>query len=186
VYDLLIALKPLKSRPNQQLNMTRFGACYNLSSEQTKTLIDLVLQFQSFFFDGSERFFIQSRWKNGALYLSLVSENEFKKQSNDKEIYLSSRHANTLLDLTYVYQCVKIGKGFDSNLVKSDLCQKAKKLYAHHPYLITQKGNGILYPTSLGIQLGEQLRIYSKLNRKVTIIDIDDYVIHVGDEKTNG
>ena len=186
VHDLISALRPLKSRPDRQLNMAKFGTCYNLSNEQTQSLIDLVLQVQSFFLDDSERFHIQAHWKNGTTYLSVVNERRPDNNNRVKKVTLSSNHAKILLDLTFIYQHIKNGRGFNSKLVNSELCQKAKELYMQHPYLVAQNGNGILHPTLLGVQLGAQLRIYKKLNRNVTIISIDDYKIQVGDENSDG
>lgn len=187
VHDLISALKPLKTHPNRQLNLARFGARYNLSNEILMALLDLVLQFQKLVLDDLEGFRIQPRWKNGNTYLNLVPRTKKNIYLNEiKEINLSSKDAKILLDLTYVYQYVKIGKGFDPKLVQSDLCQKCKYLHKTHPYLVEKNGNGLLYPTSLAVQLGAELRIYNKLNRKIDLLGIKDYVIHIGGDHNNG
>ena len=187
VHDLISALKPLKTHPNRQLNLVRFGARYNLSNEMITALLDLVLQLQSLVFNDLEDFHIQPQWVNGTTYLSLVSRNTRNYNRNEvKHVNISFKDAEILLDLTYVYQHVKIGKGFDPKLVQSDLCQKSKHLHKTHPYLVEKNGNGLLYPTSLAIQLGAELRIYSKLNRRINLFNIEDYIIHIGGERDNG
>ena len=182
-YDLILALKPLKTKPNCQLNVAKFGACYKLSNEQLKVLVDLVLQFQTLFQDVFKGNRLQSEWKNGITFLSLVPWiHKYSKRPKLKQINLSSKHANNLLDLTYVYQHVKIGKGFDTKLVQSGICQKAMEVYRAHPYLMEKNGNGLLYPSSLAIKIGAELRIYAKLNRTILTLNIDNYIIHIGDE----
>jgi hypothetical protein len=183
VYDLISALKPLKSRPNCQLNIASFGTCYKLSNEQILALVDLVLQFQSLFQNYFKGYHIESEWRNGTTFLSLVPST--KKDNNCpkfRHVSLSLKEARNLLDLIYVYQHVKIGKGFDPKLVQSELCQNAKKLYLTHPYLMEKNRNGLLYPTSLAIKIGAELRIYAKLNRTITTLTIDNHFIHIGDE----
>jgi hypothetical protein len=183
VYDLISALKPLKIKPNCKLNMANFGTCYKLSNEQLNVLVDLVLQFQSLFRDDLKGYHVQSEWRNGTSYLSLVPS--IKKDNNCpkfRQLYLSSKEARILLDLTYVYQHVKIGKGFDPKLTQSEICQKAKELHKTHPYLMEKNGNSLLYPTSLAIKIGAELRIYAKLNRTITSLTIENQFIHIGDE----
>ena len=183
VHDLISTLKPLKNKPNFQLNVANFGACYKLSNEQIGVLVDLVLQFQSLILDDFKGYRIQSEWRNGMTYLSLVPLIHKNKCSPKlKQINLSSKQARNLLDLTYMYQHVKIGKGFDPKLVQSDLCQKAKELHKTHPYLMEKNGNSLLYPTSLAIKIGAKLRIYVKLNRIMNTLTIDNHHIHIGDE----
>jgi hypothetical protein len=183
VHDLISALKPLKTKPNCQLNVANFGTCYKLSNEQLTTLVDLVLQFQTLFqvdFKGNQ---LQLEWRNGTTYLSLVPMiNKSNKSLKLKQINLSSLQARNLVDLTYTYQHVKIGKGFDPKLIRSDLCQKAKELHKIHPYLMEKNGKGLLYPTSLAIKIGTELRIYAKLNRTIITLNVDSYIIHIGDE----
>lgn len=187
VHDLISALKPLKTHPNRQLNIARFGARYNLSNEILTALLDLVLQFQTLILDDLEGFRIQPQWKNGMAYLNLIPLTTKNHKQNDfKTINLSLKEANIILDLTYVYQHVKIGKGFDPKLIHSDLCQKSKFLHKNHPYLMEKNGNGLLYPTPLAIQLGTKLRIYNKLNRRINLLRIEDYIIHIGGEQDNG
>jgi hypothetical protein len=183
VHDLISALKLLKNKPNCQLNVANFGACYKLSNEQITALVDLVLQFQSLFQDDFKGYQLWSEWRNGTNYLNLVpSTKKGEKYPELRHLYLSSKEARTLSDLTYVYQHVKIGKGFDPKLVQSELCQNAKKLYKTHPFLIEKNGNDLLYPTSMAIKIGAELRIYTKLNRTINTLIIDNQFIHIGDE----
>jgi hypothetical protein len=181
VHDLISALKPLKQKPNCQLNMANFGTCYKLSNEQLTALVDLVLQVQTLFLDDFQGYRIQSEWRNGTTYLNLapLEKDHF---FNPKHIKLSSIQAKNLLDLTYVYQHVKIGKGFDPKLVQSELCQKAKELHETLPYLMEKNGNSLLYPTQLAIKIGSELRIYAKLNRTMNTLTVDDYLIQFGDD----
>ncbi len=183
VRDLILALKPLKQKPKCQLNMASFGACYKLSNEQLTALVDLVLQFQSLFQDDFKGYRLWLERRNGTNYLNLVPSSEKDENSPKlRHVYLSSKEARTLLDLTYVYQHIKIGKGFDPKLIHSELCQNAKKLHSRHPYLMEKNRNSLLYPTSLAIKIGAELRIYAKLNRTITTLKIDKQFIHIGDE----
>jgi hypothetical protein len=184
VHDLISALKPLKNKPNCQLNVANFGACYKLSNEQSTALVDLVLHFQTLFHDEFKGYHLQSEWRKGNTYLRLVPSIK-KDISNPKlrDVYISSTEAKILIDLTYIYQHVKIGRGFDPKLVQSEVCQNAKKLYSTHPYLMEKNGNGLLYPTSLAIKIGAELRIYTKLNRTLTTLTIDNNLINIGDEE---
>jgi hypothetical protein len=188
VHDLISALKPLKTKPNCQLNVASFGACYKLSTEQSMALVDLVLQFQSLFLDDFQGYRIQSEWRNGTTYLNLrpIVKKDNPNCSQLKQVTLSSKQARNLLDLTYVFNHVKIGKGFDPKLVQSNLCQKAKELHETHPYLMERNGNNLLYPSSLVIKIGAELRIYAKLNRTIKKLTIDNHLIHIGDEIHNG
>jgi hypothetical protein len=183
VHDLISALKPLKANPNCQLNVANFGACYKLSNEQLTVLVDLVLQFQTLFQDDFKGNRLQSKWRNGTMFLSLVPRiHKNSKRPKLRQINLSSKQANNLLDLTYMYQHVEIGKGFDPKLVQSQICKKAKEVYRAHPYLMEKNGNGLIYPSLLAIKIGEELRIYAKLNRTIITLNIDNYIIHIGDE----
>jgi hypothetical protein len=183
VHDLISALKPLKAKPNSQLNVANFGAFYKLSNEQLTALVDLVLQFQTLFQDDFKGNRLQSEWRNGTTYLSLAPLiNKSNCSPKIKQINLSSEQASNLLDLTYVYQHVKIGKGFDPKLAQSEICQKAKGLHKTHPYLMEKNGNFLLYPTPLALKIGAELRIYTKLNRTINTLNVADHIIYIGDE----
>jgi len=82
-------------------------------------------------------------------------------------------------DIIYVFKFVKRGKGFDIYQNGSELLVNLKQLKVEHPYLFESKGNGIIYPSELGLNLGELIISYNKSNREIKKLTVDNFTFIV-------
>jgi hypothetical protein len=78
-------------------------------------------------------------------------------------------------DIVYTFKFVKRGKGFDIAKNCSALISNLKKVKSEHPYLFESHGNGAIYPSKLGLKLGELIISYNKSNKDIKTIEIDNY-----------
>ena len=76
-----------------------------------------------------------------------------------------------------MFKFVNRGKGFDISEGETELLDNLKELKDTHPYLF--EGNGITYPTKLGLQLGDLIISYNKCNRHIKNLTIDNYTFTV-------
>ncbi|MHA2220103.1 MAG: hypothetical protein ACXACY_29815, partial [Candidatus Hodarchaeales archaeon] len=95
------------------------------------------------------------------------------------KIRITPKHLNLLSDAIYMFKYVERGKGFDIKTNGSELLSSLKHLLEYHPYLFFANENGLIYPSELGLKLGELILSYKKGNKKVDIVELNEYTIIV-------
>ena len=66
------------------------------------------------------------------------------------------------------------------NSPDSGLLKNLKIMNETHPYLFYQNSDGLIYPTELGLQLGNLIQSYNKSNKKIKNLVIENTTIVFG------
>ena len=133
--------------------------------------------FNSVFID----YYLFKKWKNNKTYLVLKLKSEVKNPiSNEpKIIELEQERVKVLNDVIYYFQHIKIGQGFDIKHNTSELSRKVSDLKRAHPYFFEYRGNGLVYPSKLGIETGKLISFYSKSKKAIKKIEVEEYIIQL-------
>ena len=177
---IIDALNLFPYKQDSLFNVSRLTSMLQLSEEEMDQILKILFKLQDQFSNHFKGYELQKIWKNGTIYLTLISkEQNINDKSYQKEISLSPDHSNLLNDIIYYFEHIKIGKGFDPRVNGTELSKKVKELNNVHPYLFESRGNSLLYPTKLAIEIGKMLYSYNKNNRDVAKIHLDEYLITI-------
>ncbi|MFX0058446.1 MAG: hypothetical protein ACFE85_10950 [Candidatus Hodarchaeota archaeon] len=177
---IINALDQFPEKHNSLFNVSKLALMLQLSKEQIDQILKIIFKLQTQLTTIFKEYRIQKVWKNGIIYLTLIPKERFKNNSRFlKEISFTTLHSNLLNDIIYYFEHVKIGKGFNVHKNGTELSQKVKELNNAHPYLFESRGNGLIYPSKLAIEIGRQFHSYNKSNREISQLQIEDYNIIV-------
>ncbi|MFX0005443.1 MAG: hypothetical protein ACFFA7_06230 [Promethearchaeota archaeon] len=168
-------LAKFENHYDRKFNFTKLIKLLNIPLSQTDGIIYLLLNFQEKFENVFNEYRIKKYLANNHVYLKTERKNEYEKIDAPQVVQISSAHIELLNDITYIFKHVKRGNGFDIIKNGSELLAKVKKLRDTHPYLFETKGNGVVYPSELGLKLGEIIISYSKSNKKIQTIDVGNH-----------
>jgi len=174
-------LAQFQDHPSANFNFSKLVKQLKLSPKEGEELLDLLFCFQQLFFAKLNGFMLCKKKRNTTLYLKLIEKSKIHDNDNLElhEIDLDNAQSNLLSDIIYYFQHVKIGKGFDIAHNGSELIQKVKKLNILHPYFFEHRGNGLVYPTKLALDLGVQILSYKRANKSITELTLDKYIIKI-------
>ena len=176
LYKILDILKQFNEHPNSNFNFSKLEDVLDLLPKEGEELLNLIFQFQELFNSKLNGYVLYKKRKNTNLYLALKAKSQIKDGDNleANEINLTKAESNFLSDIIYYFQHIKIGKGFDVSYNNSELIQKVKSLKGTHPYFFEHRGNGLIYPTKLAVDLGVQILAYQRGNKPITELYIND------------
>lgn len=160
---------------DRNFNFSKLVKLLRIPQSQTDDIIHLLLNFQEKFENVFTKYKIRRYLMNNQAYL--IAEKKVKSEVIDAPliIEISSSHIELLNDIIYIFKHIKRGNGFDIVKNGSELLAKVKKLRDTHPYLFETKGNGIVYPSELGLKLGELIISYNKSNKKIQTVNIGNH-----------
>ncbi|MFX0021519.1 MAG: hypothetical protein ACFE9S_04285 [Candidatus Hermodarchaeota archaeon] len=168
---------------DRKFNFSKLVKLLKIPQSQTDDIIYLLLNFQEKF----EKVFIKYRLRkylaNNQVYLVTERKYEHEKIEAPAMIQISSSHIELLNDIIYVFKHVKRGNGFDILKNGSELLTKVRELRETHPYLFETKSNGVVYPSELGLKLGEIIIAYNKSNKKIQSINIGNHKFMVNKDR---
>ncbi len=177
--NLILNLKKFDKDSNKSFNFSKLAVQWDISSEETESIMELILQFQDLFLNSFKGYQLEKRWMNGKNYLTIWPRNEQVWHGERKEVWISQEIANDLSDMVLYFQGVKIGKGFDIQIANSQLTKKIVRLYKNYPYFFNSGENFLLYPSPLAIRLGTEIAMFKKTNRDPSHVNIDGYQIYI-------
>jgi len=174
-------LEKFQKQDNCLLNLNKLFDYWEISSEEIEPFIQILMSLQSFFGSESSAIKLYSTWKNGQIYLRLLSPSKHNSIAleDHKEIELTTEECHLLNDIVHFFEHINIGKEFNSKATNSEFLRKIKKLKNAHPYFFESRGNGAFYPTKIASQLGKTIRVYKKGNRSIQDIKLEGYQIRV-------
>ena len=178
--QIIDILGQFENNYNKKFNFTKMAKCLRVPNSKTDEIIDLLLNFQNLFESVFKNYHIKKTRLKNQIYLTLEKKAEDVINTNTKEpktVVISSEHLKLFNDIIYVFKFVNRGKGFDISKGETELLDNLKVLKDTHPYLF--EGNGITYPTKLGLQLGDLIISYNKCNRHIKNLTIDNYTFTV-------
>ena len=179
--QVLLALEKFQVRKNYLFSLDKLAEYLKLSASELEDILKLIFRFQKLFRSDFEGYFLCKKWKNNKTYLILKSKSEVKDISvlEPKEIEIARDQVKLLSDITYFFQRVKIGKGFDLKRNGTELSRKVKDLKKSHPYFFESKGNGLVYPSELAVDAGNLILSYDRSKRSFSRLKIGDYTIKI-------
>ena len=176
LHKILDILKQFNEHPNSNFNFSKLEDVLGLLPKEGEELLNLIFQFQELFHSKLNEYVLYKKRKNTNLYLALKAKSQIKDGDNleANEINLTKAESNLLSDIIYYFQHIKIGRGFDVSYNNSDLIQKVRSLKGAHPYFFEHRGNGLIYPTKLAVDLGIQILSYQRGNKPITELNVND------------
>jgi hypothetical protein len=126
-------------------------------------------------------YFLFKKWKNNKTFLVLKLKTDVKNCiiNEPKQIEIDQEQVKLLNDIIYYFQHVKIGGGFNIKQNRSELSRKVRNLKQSHPYFFEYRGNGLIYPSKLGIETGKLISFYNKSKKLFTKLELEEYLIHI-------
>ena len=177
--QILTALEKFQVRKNSLFSLDKLAEYLKLSENELDAFLEVIFRFQKLFNYVFEGYVLCKKWKNDQTYLVLKPKSEVKDGSvlELKEIEIERDQVKLLSDIVYFFQRVKIGKGFDLKRNGTELSRKVKELKKAHPYFFESKGNGLVYPSKLAVDVGNLILSYDRSNRSFSRLKIGDYAI---------
>lgn len=187
--QIINALDGFRKDYTKKFNFSKLMDFLNLPKSEIDDIIYLILNYQEKFNSVFKNYLIKKKVIDGKIYL--IAEEKSKLHLIPKKpsysvpttIKIKKYHAHILSDIIYVFKYIKRGKGFTANSNCNDLINSLKDLKKIHPYFFEIYENGLIYPSKLGIKLGELVLSYNKSNKEFTSIKIDNYKIMVISDK---
>lgn len=178
---IVSALEQFHTRKNNLFSLDKLATYLNLSERELEEVLELLFRFQTLFSSTFEGFILVRKWKNEKAYLVLKSRSELKNIGviEPKEIEIDKEQAELLNDLSYYFQHVKIGQGFNVKSNGTGLSQKVKQLSRSHPHFFEHRGNGLIYPSKLAVEAGNLIRSYNQSKKTVSKLEIENYLIQI-------
>jgi len=177
---VLLALEKFQTRKNSLFSLDKLAEYLKLSASELEEVLELIFRFQRLFSSTFEGCVLCQKWKNGKSFLVLKAKSEVKSEFKDletKEIEIARDQVKLLSDIAFYFQRVKIGKGFDLKRNGTELSRKVKKLKKSHPYFFESKGNGLVYPSKLAVEVGNLITSYDRSKRSFSRLKIGDYTV---------
>lgn len=177
------ALGEFKHRYDKKFNVSELSKYLRIPKADINDLVSLILNFQEKYETVFNNYRLKKKNINNKVYLiaERISEKQLdpaeKIPTIPNEINLKRDHAKLLSDIIYIFQHVKRGKAFDLNCSDSNLLKNLKIMKDTHPYLFFYNGNGLIYPSELGLQLGNLIHSYNKSNKKIKNLVIENTTI---------
>ncbi len=180
--QLLDALEGFKDNYTKRFNFGRLMEHLKVPKAEIDDLIYLLLTFQETFNDVFKDYLLKKKIENGNLYLIAK-----KKKNTVMHIPAIITIRRSILpvfsDLINLFKYVKRGKGFDLEANGTNLLRKIKAIQKEYPYLLKVRENGLIYPSELGLKLGEVILSYNKSNKEFVDLLIDNHTFKVIDDQ---
>ena len=174
--QILYILEDFEDDYEKILNFTKLGKFLNIPDAYITDLASLILKTENIFKNVFKGHHLKKRKRNNILYL--IAEKKIPS-----EIIFTSAQINLFSDLIYTFRYLKRGKGFKVSQNGTELLSNFNSLKFEHPYLFEKKDNGLIYPTSFGMDLGDLIISYNKGNKKINELTMDNYRIFVRDDE---
>ena len=179
--QILDILKDFEDNYERKLNFTKLVKLLNIPEVYITDLASLILKTENMFKNVFKAHYLKKGKRNNILYL--IAEKKIPEIKIPSEIIFTSAQINLFSDLIYTFRYLKRGKGFETSQNGTELLSNFTSLTFEHPYLFEKKDNGLLYPTSFGMKLGDLIISYNKGNKKINELTMDNYKIFVRDDE---
>lgn len=175
----ITAIKAFKDRFDKKLNLRKLFTLLHVPIGERDRYIRIFLEFQDLFQSVLSGYELKVIKKADESYLKPQkiektkkprvnyhkNGNNNKKKDIPDKIILNKSDAIFWNDIIYSFKNVRRGKGFNLHQNTTELAKSLKELRATHPYLFFSNGNGLVYPSKLGLELGSKINGYIKVNR---------------------
>ncbi len=173
--NVLKALEAFEGNYHKKLNYEKLAEYLKLSTQDANKILTLVLKFQKLFKNNFKYHRLKRKIVNGAIYL--IADKDDTTPLIPKQIQMTQSSAKLFSDITYTFKYVNRGKGFNLKFINNELLKNMKTLKTTYPYLFTENGNNLTYPSEMGLLLGETILSYRKTHKKLTDIELNHSLI---------
>jgi hypothetical protein len=174
--QIIEVLNEFSKNINKRLNFEYLVKFFKLSPQEADEHLSIILRFQELFGSIFKDFSLKKKIIHNKIYL--VAEKNQTTRIIPKKVRMFESHLNLFNDIIYVFKFVKRGKGFDTNTNGTDLLKNVRELFDYYPYFF-QEENGLVYPSELGLNLGDLILSYKKSNKLIDILYLNDMIITV-------
>ena len=168
---IIDVLSKYKENYGKKLNFTKLIQQLRIPNSEIDDFLSIILNFQETFEKVFKDYRLKKERKNNQVYLTIERDYKIKPPNSIK---ISASHIKLLNDIIYTFKFVKRGKGFDINKNGTELLANLKKLKNKHPYLFESHGDGVIYPSELGLKFGDLIISYNKSNKVINNIQIEN------------
>jgi hypothetical protein len=180
IYNILKALEAFEGNYHKKLNYEKLAKYLKLSIQDANTIISLILKFQKLFKQIFLEHHLEKKFFNGSLYL--IAHKDETRSLIPHQITMTHTNAKLFSDITYTFKHVNRGKGFNLKMVNTELLRNIKILKMAYPYLFTENGNNLTYPSEIGLLLGEKILSYRRTHKTLSDIELNQTrIIFEGD-----
>ncbi len=175
--QVLTILEEFKQNLNKRFNFSKLSLYLSLEPSEVDQIISLILTFQDLFENVFKTYRIKKKIVNNQIYLIAEPPRALQCLIPHK-IKITKQHLNLLNDIIYFFKFVQRGKGFDVVGNGSDLLKNVRELFEYYPYFFQEK-NGLIYPSELGLELGELILSFKKNSKRVKRLQVKEHTIIV-------
>jgi len=181
LHQIVSALEKFQTRKNSLFSLDKLANYLTLSERDLEEMLELVFRFQNLFNSVISDFILCKKWRNNTSYLILKPKSDvtYQNLSDLKEVEIHQTQLNLLSDVIYYFQHVKIGKGFNIIRNNTELSKKVKQLNRSHPYFFEHRGNGLIYPSKLAVEVGRLIQSYNRSKKTISKLQIEDFIIQI-------
>ena len=170
INQIINALGEFEGKFDKKFNLSKLAQYLNLNELEINNLIDIILNFQEKFESIFNSHRLIKKVINQQVYFTLEKRDGIKLYldvKTPKEIHIKINQLNHLCDIVYIFQFIQKGKGFNLEPNNTELLNNLNKLKEKHPYFFLSQNNNVIYPSKLGMELGNLIRSYNKSNQVV-------------------
>ncbi|KKM68166.1 hypothetical protein LCGC14_1463600 [marine sediment metagenome] len=175
--QVLTILEGFKQNLNKRFNFSKLGQYLRLGPSEVDQIISIILTFQDLFENVFKTYTIKKKMVNNQIYLITEPQRALQCLIPHK-IRITKHHLDLLNDIIYFFKFVKRGKGFDVVGNGSDLLKNVRELFEYYPYFFQEK-NDLIYPSELGLELGELILSFKKNSKHVKRLQVKEHTIIV-------
>jgi len=181
LHQIVSALERFQTRKNSLFSLDKLAKHLDLSERDLEEALELLFRFQNLFNSVISGFLLCKKWRNDKYYLILKPKSNVVCQnlSNLTEVEINQTQVNLLSDIIYYFQHIKIGKGFKVIRNSTELSKKVKQLNRSHPYFFEHRGNGLIYPSKLGVEVGRLIQSYNRSKKIISKIETEDLIFQI-------
>jgi len=177
--QIINILNEFQGKYHKKFNFSKLIQYLNIPESESYELLNLIFRFQDLFESVFKEYQIRSRRERNTIYLITKRKDEYLTPVH---IQLSNRHTEFFNDVIYTFKSINRGKGFEIKNTNAEFLNKLRQLRSKHPYLFQSNGNGLIYPSKLGLDLGNLIISYNKSNQKIDTFKVNNYVFEVVNE----
>jgi len=178
--QIIKILNQFQDKYSKKFNFSKLVQYLNIPESESYELLNLIFSFQNLFEGTFKKYQIRSKKEGSIIYLIAERKNEYLTPTT---VQLSNSHAEFFNDLIYTFKSINRGKGFDIKSTNDvEFLNNIEQIRSKHPYLFQPNGNGLIYPSKVGLDLGNLIISYNKSNQKVETFKVDDYIFEVVNE----
>jgi len=179
INQIINALGEFEGKFDKKFNLSKLAQYLKLNELELNYITNIILNFQEKFDSIFKNYRLIKRVINRQTYFTLEKRDGITPDpyiETPQEIHINLNHLNQLCDIIYLFQYIQKGKGFNLKTNNTEFINNLTKMKDKHPYFFLREKNNVIYPSELGIELGNLIRSYNKSNQQVKKIEINKHI----------